>query len=179
MIFPSHLMVSVLLTTFLITIQVLATPLAIPGETNVDSTSTKHFTGKFHVQPPTELDANVYHRLENGTSVVISATDEPMANYVDCDTTDGSPKVWDILEGARRLEELGARLCIQTNPGGSHCTTSMSVGTAQIAVCGKFWHYVPCDTLGWAARQIVAVCRWKDYAGGKYIWNGDFKAIVY
>ncbi|KAG0636310.1 hypothetical protein HOY80DRAFT_978315 [Tuber brumale] len=184
MLLTTHL---TLLTLFTISIfTVLAIPLPTDSENNVNNFQpTKRFTSQSRVQPPAHLDTNIYQLLEDGTYIAVynstttSSVNKPIAFDIDCDTTDGSPRIPDILEAARRLEERGSKWCSQTNPGGSHCTRSINYESAQIGVCGKFWYYVHCDYLGWSARRVVDSCRWKDYAGGKYIWNENLKAIVY
>jgi len=164
-------------------VTVFATPLAIPDEHEVNSPSAG-FKGRFRVQPPADLDTNIYQLLEDGTEKVIynstaSSTDEPVAFDIDCDTTWASPMYWNIYEAARRLEVGGRQWCVQNNPMGSRCTTWMSEKDASLAVCGVLYTRVTCDYLAWSARQIVVWCNWNDHAGGKYIWNSELKGIVY
>lgn len=182
MLFATRLTLLVLFAISLVT--VFATPLVPRNDHEVNSQSSDGFKGRFHVQPPADLDTNVYQVLEDGTEKVMfnstaSSTGEPVTFAIDCDTTVGSPMYWDVYEAARRLEVGGRKWCPQNNPAGSRCTTWMANGDAELAVCGHLWAKVDCDYLAWSARQIVVWCNWNDHAGGKYIWNSDLKGIVY
>ncbi|RPB01555.1 hypothetical protein L873DRAFT_1803267 [Choiromyces venosus 120613-1] len=166
-------------------ITVLATPLTAPTEDKVDSLPVPGFKGRFRVEPPAGMDTNIYQIFENGTQVVVfnptapTSSDEPITFDIGCDTTDGSPNILNVREAARRLEDYSPEHCTQNNPFGSKCTRWITEGDADLAVCGEFRYSVHCDFLGWSARQIVARCSWKEYAGGKFIWGSHLKGIVY
>ncbi|KAG0637626.1 hypothetical protein HOY80DRAFT_1082750 [Tuber brumale] len=109
---------------------------------NVDSAPPTGFTGTFRVQPSADLDTNIYQLLEDGTRIVVfnstmSPTDEPRTFEIDCDTTSGSPKTWDIYEAARHLGAGRPELCTQNNAFASHCTRWITHGSADLSVCGN------------------------------------------
>ncbi|RPB03858.1 hypothetical protein L873DRAFT_103896 [Choiromyces venosus 120613-1] len=93
-----------------------------------------------------------------------------------CETSLASPWVWDIRHAADSIRNMN--WCIQKNLFGSGCTTHARSGTAALGACGTFWLAVRCKDLSWVGDLVIANCRWRDQAGGKYEYNGPWGLLT-
>ncbi|KAG0133799.1 hypothetical protein HOY82DRAFT_603734 [Tuber indicum] len=120
-------------------------------------------------QKSLEVTIPVYKLSEDGlTAELLNETTS--AGRMVCETTSGSPYVWDIERAVESLQTDD--WCHQSNPGGSRCTTYTRRGTAALSVCGSWLVAVRCHELAWVGSLIATHCRWNNQAGGQYFYDG-------
>ncbi|RPB03868.1 hypothetical protein L873DRAFT_1800398 [Choiromyces venosus 120613-1] len=124
----------------------------------------------------------VYTLSEDGKTFTMHPNETMAAGDLLCETSSGSPYVWDIERAVFPLS-FSNDLCTQTNPGGSKCTSHSRIATAALSVCGTWMVSVKCNGLAWVGNMVKDNCRWKDQAGGTWFYdNGSFgklKGIVH
>jgi len=119
----------------------------------------------------------VYQLSDDGTAELLGET---VGGQLVCETSAGSPYIWDIYMASTQLNRAG--WCQQLNPGGSKCTLHSHYKTAALSICGTWLVAVKCEELAQVGALITEHCRWGARAGGQYYYDkspGFLKGVVH
>jgi len=58
---------------------------------------------------------------------------------------------------------------MQKNMWGSKCTKLIGMGDAAASICGDYFRWIYCDTVGEGGFRITDRCAWNGLSGGRFL----------
>lgn len=116
--------------------------------------------------------------------VTLDRTASVTMGSVVCETTDGSPRTYDVIRAIAALnlvvDKNNSALCCQRSAFGSMCTLLAGKDSASLGICGSWNFCTYCRNAVDMYLAIVDQCMWTDKVGGSLDFGVESnKLIIY